>query len=220
MHSVEQEAKTKEEAVELAIKKLGLQREEVDIEVINEGTNGFLGLIGSKPVKIRVKAKDTYLADLKIFLSETFKFIAPDISFDIFPEQDKYNIAIHTENPANLIGKHGSMIDSLEILANIVVNKSRVDKKKVSININDYKEKREEFISNLARRAARQVLQTKRRIALEPMPTQERKLVHTLLGNMNNIKTYSEDKGRKRHIVIELKEKEKRQGTRRNSRML
>ncbi len=203
---VEQEGKTIEEAVELAMQKLGVSRDQVKITVLSEGTKGLFGL-GSKPCKVRVTVKDDYSATpegiLKIILDEI------GIDYDIKSSITDGNIhlSIKTSNPGLLIGKRGMTLNSIQYLVNCMANKTSLIKRRIIIDAEQYRERREESLVSLAKRLASKVKATKQEIVVEPMSPQDRRVIHLALQNDDEVVTFSRGEGSMRSVVITTKDR-------------
>lgn len=209
MKSVEVIGKTKEDAVNNALEELNASADEVEVEVIEEGSRGFLG-IGSKPFKVRVTKKTDPVKTAKDFLREIF--IAIGVSVDIrceFLDEKNLNINLSGGNMGVIIGKRGQTLDSLQYLTSIVVNKKEERFVNVNINTEFYREKRKETLENLAVSLARKAKQLKKDIVLEPMNASERKIIHSSLQNDKYVTTHSEGEGIYRYVVISPKEEYK-----------
>lgn len=120
-----------------------------------------------------------------------------------YQTKGKYiNFQLESEKAAFLIGKRGQTLNAIQQLAQLVANKVTKQFKIVRIDVADYRERREQSLEQLADRMADRAVRTKRQVALEPMPSYERKVIHNALSLRLDIETFSEGKDPYRHIVI------------------
>ena len=203
MDFIEVSAKTYDEAVTDALVKLGATSDQVEIEVIDKGSSGFLG-IGAKPVKIKVTKTLTPETYLRKFLSDIFNAMKLEVEILIQIDEDGRNIDVELKgnDMGVLIGKRGQTLDSLQLLANNAVHKNFETYYKVKIDTENYRVRRKETLENLAKNIAYKV---KRPVALEPMNPFERRVIHSALQNDRYVTTHSEGEDPYRHVVVTLK---------------
>ena len=206
MDFIEVSAKTYDEAVTDALVKLGATSDQVEIEVIDKGSSGFLG-IGAKPVKIKVTKTLTPETYLRKFLSDIFNAMKLVVEILIQIDEDSRNIDVELKgnDMGVLIGKRGQTLDSLQLLANNAVHKNFETYYKVKIDTENYRVRRKETLDNLAKNIAYKVKRTKRPVALEPMNPFERRVIHSALQNDRYVTTHSEGEDPYRHVVVTLK---------------
>ena len=206
MDFIEVSAKTYDEAVTDALVKLGATSDQVEIEVIDTGSSGFLG-IGAKPVKIKVTKTLTPETYLRKFLSDIFNAMKLEVEILIQIDEDSRNIDVELKgnDMGVLIGKRGQTLDSLQLLANNAVHKNFETYYKVKIDTENYRVRRKETLDNLAKNIAYKVKRTKRPVALEPMNPFERRVIHSALQNDRYVTTHSEGEDPYRHVVVTLK---------------
>lgn len=200
--------KSVEEAIELALEELSVSREEVEIEVITEGSKGLFGL-GSKEAEVKVVLKGTETASeaeeiARDFLCNVLEKLGMEASLSIESEDDRISIDISGENMGIIIGRRGETLSSLQYLTNLVVNRKVEDYTKVSIDTENYKQKREETLVRLAEKTAEKVLKYRRSFTLEPMNPYERKVIHSALQENDKITTYSTGSEPMRKVVVAL----------------
>lgn len=207
MKSTVKSAKTIEEAVSLALEELNVTEEEVSIEVLEEPSKGFLGLIGTKPARVEVKADKTADYVLKRLLSELLEKmqIEGDIELNI-DNNDIYVDVVNLDSADEgiLIGKRGSTLDAIQYYLTVTLNKYVKGYKRVVLNVANYREKREQTLIDLANKLANSVVRNGRTIRLEPMNPYERKIIHSTLQNDDRVKTFSEGEEPNRRLVIQL----------------
>lgn len=206
MDFIEVSAKTYDEAVTEALIQLGVTSDQVEIEVIDKGSSGFLG-IGAKPVKIQVKKKLTADGYLKKFLSDIFDAMKMNVEIVIEVNEENHSIQVDLQGDEMgiLIGKRGQTLDSLQLLANNAVHKNFETYYKIKLDTENYRVRRKETLENLAKNIAYKVKRTKRPVALEPMNPFERRVIHSALQNDRYVITHSEGEDPFRHVVVSLK---------------
>jgi len=205
MQTIEMSAKTKEEAIEAALSALGASEDEVEVEVLDEGSKGFLGL-GSKDAVVRVTVKEIDTEKrAKDFLNGLFELAKEDVTVETAVNGDTLNIEFSGPDMGIIIGKRGETLDAIQHLTSLVVNRGDNDFVKVSCNTENYREKRNEALASLARKLARKVAKTKRNTTLEPMNAYERRIIHATLQDDEYVTTYSVGQGMNRKVVIALK---------------
>jgi spoIIIJ-associated protein len=207
---VEKEAKTVEEAVKLAIEELGVKREEVSIEVLNEGSKGIFGIIGVKNASVKVSYEVNYCKIAKEFIMELLSKMNIEGEVVVKQSGSVLNINISGSKMGLIIGNRGETLDSIQYLTSLVVNKFvEKDEKhlKVFLDAENYRQKRQEALVNLAKKLSSTVRRTGKRIELEPMNAYERRVIHCALENDKSIETYSMGDEPNRKVVITLKDR-------------
>lgn len=197
----EKMGKSVNEAKEAALNELGITESEAEIEIVDEGAKGFLG-IGSKDAKVIVKVKDIPTYKAKKFLSTIFEGMNIKVDIDIKCEGDSLLANLSGENMGIIIGKRGDTLDSLQYLTSLVVNKESEDYYKVTLDTENYREKRQESLKALSARLADKVARTGRKFTLEPMNPYERRLIHFNLQDNDSVTTYSVGEEPYRRVVI------------------
>ena len=254
MKRMTQTGTTVEEAVKSALSRLGVDRDQVKVDIISEGKKGFLGF-GSKPAEVEVtvieqvqvepdlnissveqvevkaveleesdstEVRETRSEELneenvvekaspelaieetKWYLSEVAKAMNIDdlsISHEV---NGKYvTLSMESEKAALLIGKRGHTLNALQQLAQLVANKHSEQFLLIELDVENYRERRQEALEQLAERMADKAVRTGKKVEFEPMPSYERKVIHHTLSNRLDIETYSEGTEPHRHLVIE-----------------
>lgn len=171
MEYIEISAKTVNDAITEACKRFGVTSDNLDYEVIEEGSNGFLGL-GAKPAVIKAGVKAlSPKEEAKKFLADVFAamdmIVTVDVSYD--EAEKNMDIDLSGEEMGVLIGKRGQTLDSLQYLVSLVVNKDAEDYIRVKVDTENYRLRRKETLENLAKNIAYKVKRTKRSVSLEPM---------------------------------------------------
>ncbi|MDO4295075.1 MAG: RNA-binding cell elongation regulator Jag/EloR [bacterium] len=199
-------AKTVEDAITKAMVELRTSRERLEIEVLEKGSAGFLG-IGAKPAVIRAKKKESLEDTVRDFLDQMFEAMHLDVKVELNlnEEEKELDINLTGEDMGILIGKRGQTLDSLQYLVSLVANKKREEYLRVKLDTENYRERRKETLETLAKNIAYKVKRTKHPVSLEPMNPYERRIIHSALQNDKYVLTKSEGEEPFRHIVIALK---------------
>lgn len=198
--------KTTDDAIKNALKELKLTEDKVTIEVLDEGSKGFLNIIGVKPARVRVTIKRDRIYEAKNFLREILDSMDMKAEIRVKEENDEIRINLIGPNMGILIGYRGETLDSLQYLVSLVVNKDHDEEyKRVILDTENYRYNRQETLKRLASKMANKVKLSGKTLKLEPMNPYERRVIHSALQNDPNVKTYSEGEEPKRRVVIELK---------------
>ena len=207
MEFKEYKGKNVEEAVTNACIDLGITTEKLEYDVIEKGTNGFLG-IGSKPAVIKARKNETPEDIVREFLSKVFEAMELTVKLDIDMKEDEkentINIDIVGDDVGILIGKRGQTLDSLQYLVSLVVNKDSDKFIRVKLDTENYRERRKATLENLAKNIAIKVKRIRKPVALEPMNPYERRIIHSALQNDKYCTTRSEGEEPYRHVVVVL----------------
>lgn len=206
MKSVVKVSKTVDEAIDEALMELNVKKEDVEIEIIDEPSRGFLGLIGSKDAKVKVTVVYDPIEIADIFLSKVLNTMGIDAINIINKKEDKLFIDITGICPKDkgiVIGKRGNTLDAIQYLLNLSVNRNRENYIKVIIDVEGYRDKREQTLIRLANKMADKAKYTNKPIKLEPMNPYERRIIHFALQKVQNITTYSEGNEPYRRVVIQ-----------------
>jgi spoIIIJ-associated protein len=205
MKTVEKAGKNVDEAVDLALKELAASIDDVEVEILEESSKGILGLLMVKQARVKVTLKENSLQRASILLKNIFQTMDLDVTTDI-SENDKV-VFINLEGPdlGILIGRRGETLDALQYLVNLSVNKNQETRKKIIIDIEGYRSRREKTLEKLALKLADKAKQRGRNVVLEPMSSQERRIIHTALQGRDDIFTFSEGEEPYRKIIISPK---------------
>ncbi len=225
-------AKTSEEAIEQGLKELSLKKEDAVVVVLEEGKKRLFGWhnarvkiaskkaaeTNEKPVvekQVERKQKKAVKAQEKPvkangtdgeraveFLNGLFGVLDIEAETELKEEGEKIVVNVKAEKGNEVIGKHGAVLDAVQTLAGAVANTGRDDYKRVVVDCEDYRERREETLKKLATNLADKATRLERKIKLEPMNPYERRIIHAALTERTDIKTKSEGKEPNRYIVI------------------
>ncbi|MGM9552278.1 MAG: RNA-binding cell elongation regulator Jag/EloR [Clostridia bacterium] len=224
---IEKTGATIDAAVESALKELDCSREDVEIEILNKGSKGFLGLgVSEAKVRVTLIKEDVVLEDIseenntdvEKYLLNILEKMGINAELDVKEEEGKLDIEISGDLMGVVIGRRGDTLDSLQYLCSLVYNKNREDYVRVNLDTENYRAKREETLVNLAKKIAGTVSRTGRSITLEPMNPNERRIIHSTLQSYDYINTYSIGEDPNRKIVVSSKNSSRspRGGYRRN----
>lgn len=189
---------------------LNAAAEDVDIEVLEEGNKGIFGLLGSKTAKVRVSIRhishnEPYVYKAKDFLCEVLHKMNIIADVECYEEEETITLSITGSESGVIIGRRGETLDSLQYLTSLVVNRNNEVYKRVVVDIENYRQKREETLTRLADSLADRVIKYRRNITLEPMNPYERRIIHASLQDNRLVKTYSVGEEPNRKVVIALK---------------
>lgn len=200
--------KTLSDAVTNALIALETSRDNLEYEVIEKGSNGFLG-IGARDAKIRAKLKVLPKKSIEEvasdFLKSVFQAMNLEVKVIINVHEDMMDVELSGDEMGILIGKRGQTLDSLQYLLSLVVNKESESYVKVKVDTENYRQRRRETLEGLAKNIAFKVKRTKRSVSLEPMNLFERRVIHSALQNDRYVTTKSEGEEPYRHVVVSLK---------------
>ena len=212
MRVIETTGKTIEEAIDIALVELNASREEVEIKVISRGKSGLLGF-GNEEAKVKVEKKSDVSENIQIayeILRNILGFLESDMTITTkLINNDKISdsiISLDGEDAALIIGRRGETLRSLQYLTNLMIQK-KLNKRDqlVSLDVEGYVEKKLNNLFQLSKKMESKVLKTKKKVALDPMSSFDRRYVHRYFSDHKKIVSESEDSGRDRHVVLKLK---------------
>ena len=199
---IEVSGKNIEEAVAEALKTLNMDRDSVSVEILEKPKSGFLG-IGAVPAKIRVSYEYSRADKTRDFLEELFKKMNVEAKIDISEEEEgRLKVTLSGEEMGLIIGRRGENLDALQYITNLSVNKNEDERVRISIDTENYREKREESLERLAKRVAEKVTKYGRSVSLEPMPPSERRIIHACLQDYKGVTTFSTGSEPQRRVIV------------------
>ena len=207
MESLEVSAKTVEEAIDLGLKQLDADRAEVDVVVVTEGRAGILG-IGSEPARVRVTPREKTPEAISIaqeVLVEMFELMEVDAEVRLRTNSiagEDLSIDIMGDDSGLLIGRGGTTLSSLQFMVNFIVSKRLTEWTPVNIDVEGYRQRRYKYLETLAERLAKRVRNTGKPFTLDPMPANERRVVHMALARNSQVTTESTGVGSERRLSI------------------
>ena len=188
---------TVEEAIESGLKELSLDNENADVEVLGNEEDLFV-------IKVTEHISDD--SKISAFMNLTLDYIGADGTFDITkPDDEIIKVDVSGEDVSNLIGKRGDTLYAVSYLSNIIVNKGKEKFKKVIVDCENYRAKKEKKLVELANAKAAQVCKYRKTIQLQPMPAAERRIIHETLQSNRMVETESYGSEPNRCVVIRLK---------------
>ena len=209
MKIYEFEGDSTEEAIEKASRELNLPIEDLVIDIIEPGSAGIFGLVGTKKTKIRINIRDNEgLDDTKGF--ETAKQILEDIlalipvATSVSGKQSDGKISLNIEGDSSgiLIGRKGKTLDALQYIVNMAVNRMSEKKIRVEIDSENYRQKRVESLTQLALKIGDKVKKFKKPFTTNPLNPHERRIVHLALKGDEKLETKSRGEGILKKVVI------------------
>lgn len=224
------EGKTTNEAIENGLKELNVSKSMVNIKVLeSEEKRSFFSILAPRVVKVELTLKegshsneakkeikkekkqvsieklDNAEQNVKIFLDSFLKQIGNDIDYKISKDEYGLQVTIEGNETGILIGYRGDTLYAMQTIISSIANKNSDEKIRILLDIENYKEKREKTLQNLALNLAKKVERTKKPVTLEPMQAYERKIIHSILQENSKIKTESIGEEPRRRVVISLK---------------
>jgi len=136
---------------------------------------------------------------------ELFSLLETKVGLEIKEEEDGVVIQLTTDEPGILIGYHGQALQALQLLIALIGFRKLGEWTRVLVNVGDYREKREESLTNMAKSLAQKVKFSGTSQGLPPMSSAERRIIHLALAEEQEVETVSEGEGRDRHVVIKTK---------------
>ncbi len=208
IHEAFGEGATIEEAFANALRELNAdENKDVKKDVLELPSKKVLGLFGGSPARVRVWYEEDSGESAVDFLKNVLVAMGAE-NVTVTPQEAEEGLTIKVECEDNslLIGRHGDTLDALQYLTGLVANKGTEEYCRVSIDVGDYREKREKSLSGLARKLAFQVVKTGKSVTLEPMNPYERRIIHTTVQGIKGAKSSSIGEGADRKVVISLEE--------------
>lgn len=205
------EGKTEKEAIDKAIDDLGIDREEFDVEIVETSKKGLIFKKGTVKIRVHIseemeeegfEAANEDQKNIISFLETVIKKMGYTGTVTIIGDSEqKLILNIESTNSGILIGKKGKNLDALQLLTNVYAGKLGIDKR-IIIDAEGYRSRREEALQRLARKTAEQVRKSEGSRLLEPMNPFERRLVHTALNDLQDIDTKSEGEGLYKQVRV------------------
>jgi len=224
MKSVETEGKSTDEAIHKACEELGASRQELEIEVLSNGSSGFLGM-GAKNARIRATVKeksrppisevrplgavsDPQAAETaKKILQDILRLLEVEATVDLKEESERILLNIKGDGSGLLIGRKGQTLDALEYLINKIVHKGAEDKKRIVVDTENYRLRREDSLVQLAQRLAEKAKRLGRPVTISPMSAHDRRIIHLALQDDKTLRTWSTGSGLYRKVIISPEKK-------------
>lgn len=177
--------------------------EAVEFEVLEEGQKKAFGLFGGADAKVRGTMTDTAIEAAKRFLAKVLTQMgAKDVTVTDREEDGVCVLSVEGDDLGFVIGRRGETLDALQYLTGLVANRAEVGARRVTVDIGNYREKREQTLKELANKIANQVARSGRKSSLEPMNPYERRIIHTAVQNVEGVVSFSVGSDTARHVVI------------------
>ena len=225
------EGKTTNEAIEKGLKILNVSKNKVEIKVLeNEDKRSFFSILAPRVVKVQMTLKEDLnnvkkteekpirkeielteeeqnkaAKNVDEFLIDFIKQLLEDTTYEIKKDKSAIYVSINNENLGFLIGHRGETLYAMQSILSAIAGKGLENRVRVILDIEEYKEKREKTLKELANKIAKTVVRTRKPVKLEPMKAYERKIIHSQLQTNNKVETYSVGEEPHRRIVIALK---------------
>ena len=205
--SIEVQGKTEDEAIEAALEQLNLSRDDVSVEIVEQARSGFLGLKNTPAiVKVIYESQEDRASQVDSFLTGLFKRMDIEVGLDIKDNTDSINVTLTGKEPGALIGRRGETLDAIQHLTNYVINRSVSGRVRINLDAENYRQRRNESLENLAARTAGKVIKYRRNFTLDPMNAYERHVIHTALQENAQVSTFSVGSEPNRRVVVSFGE--------------
>lgn len=211
MKQAEGSGRTVEEAVDQALSDLGVSREDVEVEVLDPGTRGMLGL-GARDARVRVTLRANPAAVAHTLMERLLAQMGMGGTVRAREQDDTVMVQITGERVGALIGRRGATLDAIQFLLGLMVARKTRTRVRVVVDIEGYRERRQMILADLARKIAERVARDGREVALEPMDASDRRIVHTTLAGHPKVTTFSRGEGAARQVVVAPKTEEREPG--------
>lgn len=202
MKQVTASGQTVKDAVQSALVQLNTTEDLVNIEVIEEGKKGMLGLFGSKRAIVKVTVKEDPIEQAAKYLKEIAEAFSSDVVVKTTLDHQSVTFELSGEKIAMIIGKRGQTLNALQHIVQVMLNRRSDTRFRVIVDAEDYRSRRQATLEQLAHRLADKALKTKKPVTLEPMPSYERKVIHSALQEQSGVETFSDGHEPNRHVVI------------------
>ena len=213
MKSIETQGKTVDQAIELGLYKLGATRDQVKISILEEA-----GLFNKARVKISLDQSSEVENNVKVLVEELITKMGLELDVTVEEQEEQFSVDVTGKDAALLIGKRGESLDAFSFLVNNIYNKGKKHEeyKKVIVDSNNYKAKREDTLKILAERMAAKAVRENHDVRMEPMNANERRLIHSALSEHAKVETESHGNEPNRYVVIKLKNRNNKQNQQEN----
>ena len=215
-----------EDAIEKGLQELNCSKEEVEIKVLDEGTKGLFGLMGSKPARVILTLKDKNgikkentkkeepkrEIDFDLACKNAKEYVSKIVSMmnikiddiKVNHDEDTVNIEVSTDSGSLLIGRSGQSLNALEYVVQLMLNTNPSTRAKVTIDTENYRQKQQDRLKTIANKAIEYVKRTKKIYRFDPMSAKDRKFIHKYFKNIGGFDTFSEGEGAMRKVGVKL----------------
>lgn len=202
MKQVTASGQTLDDAVQSALEQLNASKDQVKVEIIDEGKKGMFGIFGAKRAIVKVSIKQDPIDLAKKYLEDITRSFADDINVDVVNKDEQVTFNLSGEKIAMVIGKRGQTLNAIQHLVQVMLNRQSSDFYRVIVDAEGYRARREETLQQLATRLADKAIKIRRNVTLEPMPSYERKIIHSILQDNPKVETHSDGTDPNRFVVI------------------
>ncbi len=209
METYEFEGKTTEEAIENASRQLNLPIEELRVDIIEPGSAGIFGLVGSKKAKIKVSVKreespdnETGLVLAKEALENILALIPVETTVSVSNVDGNIALNIIGDTSGLLIGRKGKTLDALQFIVNKIVNKALEKKIRVVVDSENYRQRRKDTLTQMALRMGDKAKRIGKPVTTNPLNPRERRIIHLTLKEDEGLNTKSKGEGLLKKVVI------------------
>lgn len=201
MNSAEASARTVEEAVALAVRELGANREEVDIEVLQEPRPALLGL-GGRDARVRVSKRSTEGAIAERIATDILELMGYTATGDVQESGGRTTVILEGQEIGGLVGPRGQTLDALEFLVGLQIARRLGHRAHVTLDAEGYRARRETALQAMASQAASRAVRERKPVALEPMDPRDRRTIHLALQHDPRVVTSSIGEDESRRVVV------------------
>ena len=201
MKHAEGSGRTVEEATERALMHMGASHEDVDVEVLDAGTRGILGL-GARDARVRVTLREGAAAAAHRLADRLLQVMGFATTVRAREAGDTVTVEVHGQDLGALIGRRGGTLEAVELLLGAMVAKETGLRSRIIVDVEGYWERRRAYLEKLARQTAERVQRDGRQVLLVPMPARERRVIHSLLTDHPAVMTFSQGEGPERRVVV------------------
>ena len=208
MKSIETQGKTVDQAIEIGLYKLGVKREDVKIEILEQA-----GLFNKARVRLSLGTSSEEESKLKELVDKLISLMGLELETFVEEREKDFFVNVTGNDSAVFIGKHGDSIEEFQILVNYIFNKdkAREECKRITVDSNNYAQRRTETLTNLAKRTAGKVIRDNKEFKFEAMNSYERRIIHSALADHGKVITESYGNEPNRYVVVKLRNNISRQ---------
>ncbi len=214
------------DAIEKGLQELNCSKEDVEIKILDEGTKGLFGLMGSKPARVILTLKDKNgikkentkkeepkreidfdlaCKNAKEYVSKIVSMMSIKIDdIKVNHDEDTVNIEVSTDSGSLLIGRSGQSLNALEYVVQLMLNTNPSTRAKVTIDTENYRQKQQERLKAIINKAIEYVKRTKKIYRFDPMSAKDRKFIHQYFKEIGGFDTFSEGEGAMRKVGVKL----------------
>ena len=209
MSTIEVEAKTMEEAINQASEQLGRPQDQLEIEVLSDGSSKMFGIIGAGKVKIKAAVKEPKMGEgaekAKEVLENILQRFGAEVSIEAIDDGDCITLNIRGDGSGILIGRKGQTLDAFQYLVNKIVHRSPTAEKQIVVDTEGYRQRRKGALIDLAKRLGEKAKSKDLPVSTSPLNPFERRIIHLALQDDAGLTTKSKGEGIYRSVIISPK---------------